>query len=152
VIGVRRIKISRAAAVVVVCAALSLGIVVPVWATSNVALSPYAPFPQAALTTIGASFARPSHAQVASARVSVAQAYAIAHNQTGNLPKGVKITMRLGLFSDAIQGKTATLTYAVTFDGVVVPSYGPTGGPAGRELIVIVNAKTERVIEAFSYR
>ena len=60
--------------------------------------------------------------------------------------------MRLGLFSDAMQGTPVILSYAVTFDGVVVPSLGPTPGKVGQELVVIVNATTGRSIEAFSYR
>jgi len=148
----RRIHIARAPAVLVACTALVFGVAGPAWATSKVVLSPYAPFPKAALTGVGAAFARPTHAQVAGARVSVSRAYAVALTQTGTLPKDVKVTTRLGLFSDAMQGKTAALSYAVTFDGVDVPNYGPTPGPGGHELVVIVNANTGRYVEAFSYR
>lgn len=135
------------------CVALTLGIVGPAWATSKHTLSPYEPFPKAALTAIGASFTRPSHSQVASVRVSVSRAYDVALTQTGKLPKGSKVTVRLGLFSDAMQGRrVGVLSYAVIVDGVIVPSYGPTPGPGGHELIVVVNATTGRSIEAFSYR
>ena len=151
-LGMKKVHIAKTASVLVVSAALSFGLSAPAWASSKVALSPYAPFPHAALTAVGAAFARPTHAQVAGARVSVSRAYAVALTQAGNLPKGVKVTMRLGLFSDAMQGKAAALSYAVTFDGVDVPSMGPTPGPSGHELVVIVNAKTGRSIEAFSYR
>jgi hypothetical protein len=144
--------VSKTAAALAVSAALSLGITVPAWGSGKIALSPYAPFPRAALTAVGASFAHPTLAQVAGARISVSRAYALALTQAGYVPKGAKVTMRLGLFSDAMQGKPATLAYAVTFDGVVVPSYGPTAGPAGHELVVIVNAITGRSVEAFSYR
>jgi len=152
VLGMRQVHISKTTAFLVVSAALSLGITVPAGATSRVTLSPYAPFPRAALTAVGAAFARSTRVQVTSARVSVSRAYAVALTQAGYLPKGVKVTMRLGLFSDAMQGKPAALSYAVTFDGVNVPNYGPTAGPDGHELVVIVNAKTGRSIEAFSYR
>ena len=148
----KKVHILKATSALAVSAVLSLGLSVPAWASGKVALSPYAPFPRVALTAVGAAFARPTHAQVAGARVSVSRAYTVALTQTGNLPKGVKVTMRLGLFSDAMQGKPATLSYAVTFDGVVVPSYGPTPGKSGHELVVIVNATTGRSIEAFSYR
>jgi hypothetical protein len=143
----------KAPAVVVTCLALTLGVIGPAWATSKPTLSPFAPFPKAALTAVGASFARPTHSQVSKVRVSVARAYDVALTQTGKLPKGVKVTMRLGVFRDRLQGKdVGTLSYAVTFDGVIVPSYGPTVGTGGHELIVIVNATTGRSVEAFSYR
>jgi hypothetical protein len=148
----RHIQISRATAVVVMSTALSLGILVPASATGNVSLSPYAPFPRAALTAVGASFVRPTNAQAISARVSVPRAYSVALAQAGKLSKGTKVTMRLGLFRDAMQGKSAALSYAVTFDGVDIPSYGPTPGPGGHELVVIVNANSGRSVEAFSYR
>jgi hypothetical protein len=139
-------------AVVATFATLALGPAESAWGTNTVTLSPYAPFPKVALTAVGASFARPTNAQVASVRVSVARAYAVGLIQTGPLPKGAKVTVRLGVFSDAVQGKRAVISYAVTFDGVTVPSYGPTAAPSGHELIVIVNATTGRSVEAFSYR
>jgi hypothetical protein len=149
----RRVHIAKAPAVLVACMALVFSVAGPAWATSKVVLSPYAPFPKAALTGVGAVFARPTHAQVSSVRVSVARAYAVGLTQTGTLPKGVKVTLRLGQFSDPMQGKAAALSYAVIFDGVDVPSYGPTdNGPGGHELVVIVNATTGRSVEAFSYR
>jgi hypothetical protein len=148
-----RVCISKTTATLVTCAVLALGTVGPAWATSRVVLSPYAPFPKAALTAVGASLARPTHAQVASVRVSVSRAYAVALTQAGNLPKGAKVKVRLGLFSDAMQGKkVGMLSYAFIFDGVDVPSYGPIAGPGGHELVVIVNADTGRSVEAFSYR
>lgn len=126
----------------------------PAWATSKVVLSPYAPFPRAALTAVGASFARPTQAQVVSVRVSVSKAYSVGITQTGALPKGAKVTVRLGLFSDAMQrpAKVRVLSYAVIFDGVKVPNLGPNGGPGGHELVVIVNAHTGSRVETFSYR
>lgn len=150
--GMGRIHIAKTASTLVVSGALSLSLSAPAWASSKVELSPFAPFPHAALTAVGAFFTRPTQAQVINARVSVSRAYAVALTQAGNLPKGVKVTMRLGPFSDAMQGKPATLSYAVTFDGVTVPSLGPTAGKSGHELVVIVDAKTGRSIEAFSYR
>lgn len=150
----RRVRIAKAPTVLVACTALVFGVAGPAWATSKVVLSPYVPFPRTALTSFGDTFARPSHAQVVSARVSVSQAYAVGLTQTGTLPKGTKVTVRLGLFSNAWQhpAKVRVLSYAVIFDGVDVPSYGPTAGPGGHELVVIVNATTGRSVEAFSYR
>jgi hypothetical protein len=145
-------KFFKVAAGVLMSASLALGIVAPASATSKVLLSPYAPFSRAALTDVGATFARPTHAEVTSAHISVSSAYAVALRQVGKLPDGAKVTIRLGLFSDAVQGKNAALSFAVTFDGVDVPRYGPTPGPAGHELVVIVNANTGRMVEAFSYR
>ncbi len=150
--GSKRNLLPLGVAAAVATLALSLGVAYPAVATGKVLLSPYAPFPHAALTAVGASFARPTHAQVTSVRVSVSRAYDIALKQAGSLPKGVKVTMRLGLFKDAMQGKPATLAYAVTFAGVDVPSLGPTSGPGGHELVVIVNARTGSGVEAFSYR
>jgi hypothetical protein len=147
------VRIVKALAVVATCATLALGPAESAWATNKVTLSPYAPFPKAALSAVGASFARPTHAEVAGVRVSVARAYAVGLAQTGVLPKGARVTVRLGLFSDAVQGKkVGVISYAVTFDGVTVPSYGPTAAPSGHELIVIVNATTGKSVEAFSYR
>jgi hypothetical protein len=57
----------------------------------------------------------------------------------------------LGVYRDAMQGIAGIVCYAVIFEGVSVPSYGPVSGPGGRELVVIVNARTGRVFEAFSY-
>jgi hypothetical protein len=68
------------------------------------------------------------------------------------VPARAKVTERLGLFRDAMQGVAGIVSYAVIFDGVSIPSYGPVSGPGGRELVVIVNARTGRVVEAFSYR
>jgi hypothetical protein len=150
---VSHVRFSKASAVLVTCVVLALGPGGSAWATNKVTLSPYAPFPKTVLTAVGASFARPTHAQVASVRVSASRAYAVALTQSGTLPKGAKTTIRLGLFSDALQGKrVGAISYAVTFDGVIVPRYGPTPGPSGHELIVIVNAITGRSVEAFSYR
>lgn len=148
----KKVRVAKITSVLVVSVGLSVGLAAPAWARSKASLSPYAPFPRAALTAVGAAFARPTRVQVAGARVSVSRAYAVALKQAGNLPKGTKVTMRLGLFSDAMQGRSATLSYAFTFDGVDVSSLGPTLGPSGHELVVIVNAKTGRSIEAFSYR
>lgn len=148
----RHIQITKVTAAVLICVALALTAVTSASAVSTLSLSPYAPFPRAALTDVGAAFARPTHAEVTRTRIPVSRAYAVGLTQVGNPPKGVKVTIRLGLFSDAIQGKKAALSYAVTFDGVDVPRYGPTPGPANHELIVIVNANTGRMVEAFSYR
>ena len=116
----RRVHIAKTSAVLVTCVALALGIAGPACATSKIVLSRYAPFPKAALTGVGASFARPTRAQVASVRVSVTQAYTVGLTQTGTLPKGAKVTVRLGLFSDKEQSivRGKVLAYVVIFDGV----------------------------------
>ena len=80
------------------CVTLALGIAGPTWTASKVVLSPYAPFPKAAVTSLGASFARPTHAQVVSVRVSMSRPNAVGLTQAGNLPKGAQVTLRLGLF------------------------------------------------------
>jgi len=150
---VRMVPISKALAILVTCLTLALGIVGPAWGTNKMTLSHYAPFPRAALTDVGASIARPTHAQADSVRVSVSRAYVVGLTQIRTLPKDAKVTVRLGMFRDEMQGmNVGTLSYAVIFDGVVVPSYGPKGGPSGHELVVIVNAVTGRSVEAFSYR
>lgn len=150
----KRLRILRVPMILMTCAALALGIVGPASSTSKLTLSPYAPFPKVALTAVGVSFARPTHAQVVGVGVSVSRAYDVGLTQVGDLPKGAKVTLRLGLFSDARQNfaRRVVLAYAVIFDGVIVPSYGPRPGPAGHELVVIVNANTGRTVEAFSYR
>jgi hypothetical protein len=148
------VRILKVPIVLMTCAALALGIAGPASSTSKLTISPYAPFPRAALTAVGAVFARPTHAQVVGVRVSVSRAYDVSLTRVGDLPKGAKVTIRLGLFSDTEQNfaRKVVLAYAVIFDGVVIPSYGPTPGPVGHELIVIVNATTGRAVEAFSYR
>jgi hypothetical protein len=140
--------------ILVTCAALTLGIAGPAWSTSKVTLAPYAPFPKDALIDVGASFALPTHTQVEGVRVSVSRAYEVGLAQVGNLPRSARVTIRLGLFSDAVQNfaRRVVLAYAVIFDGVTIPSYGPVPEPAGHELVVIVNATTGRGVEAFSYR
>jgi hypothetical protein len=149
----RHVRILKTLAVAATCVALALGPAESAWATSKVTLSPYAPFPKAASTAVGAHFARPTHAEVANVRVSVARAYAVGLTQVGALPKGARVTVRLGLFSDAVQGeRVGVISYAVIFDGVTVPSYGPIAEPSDHELIVIVDATTGRSVEAFSYR
>lgn len=132
--------------------ALLLSIAGSAGAANEVVLSPYAPFPRTALIDVGASFARPTHKQVVGAGISVSRAYAEALARVGKLSEGDKVTIRLGLFSDTIQRRPAALSYAVIFDGVVVPSYGPSSGRVDHELVVIVNAITGRYVEAFSYR
>lgn len=148
------LRILKVPMILVTCSALTLGIAGPAWSTNKVTLAPYAPFPRAALIDVGVSFARPTHTQVDGARVSVSRAYKVGLAQIGNLPKGAKVTLCLGLFSDAEQSfaRKVVLAYAVIFDGVAVPSYGPIPGPAGHELVVIVNATTGKRVEAFSYR
>jgi hypothetical protein len=123
-------------------------------ASGKVTLAPYAPFPKAALTAVGASFARPTTAQVAGVQVSVSRAYTVALGRTGTLPPRANVTERLGVFRDTMQRPTiaGVVSYAVIFDGVSVPSYGPASGPGGHELVVIVNAHTSQIVEAFSYR
>jgi hypothetical protein len=147
-------RILKVPMILVTCATLTLGIARPAWSTNKVTLASFAPFPRAALIDVGATFARPTHAQVDEVRVSVSRAYEVGLTQVGNLPKGAKVTLRLGLFSDAEQSfaRKVVLAYAVIFDGVTVPSYGPKPGPAGHELVVIVNATTGGRVEAFSYR
>ena len=142
---------SRRLGIAAVSLALTVGAVSPA-AAGQVVLSPYAPFPHGALRALGASLARPTHEQVSTVKVSVSRAYAVARTQAGVLPKGSRVTVRLGLFSDSTQGKSAFLAYAVIFDGVDVPSLGLRSGPGGHEIVVIVSARTGRPIEAFSYR
>lgn len=138
----------------VLAAIIAVGATVPASAAGKVALSPYAPFPQKALTSVGDSFVRPTRSQVAGARVPVSRAYAVGLTQTGTVSKGAKVTVRLGLFTDKWTHPSVVkvLAYAVIFDGVVVPSYGPTGGPGGHEFVVIVNAHSGSLIQSFSYR
>jgi hypothetical protein len=150
----KRLQILKVPAILMTCAVLALGIAGPAWSTNKVSLSPYAPFPRTALTAVGVSFARPTHAQIIGVRVSVSKAYDVGLTQVGELPKGATVTLRLGLFSDTVQNfaRNVVLAYAVIFDGVIVPSYGPKPGAAGHELVVIVNATTGRTVESFSYR
>lgn len=150
----RHLRIVGTSASVILAAVVAVGVTVPAAAVGKVALSPYTPFPQKTLTILGDSFVRPTLSQVASVRVPVLQAYAVGLTQTGTVSKGAKVTVRLGLFSDKWTHPSAVkvLAYAVIFDGVVVPSYGPNGGPGGHELVVIVNAHSGSVIQSFSYR
>jgi hypothetical protein len=124
------------------------------FATGIGTLSPYAPFPQSALTNIGASFSRPTNAQVFNARVSALHAYAVAMVRMDTRPGNAKVTERLGVFSDTMMKPPIIriVCYAVIFDGVSVPSLGPTSGPPNHELVVIINAKSGRIVESFSHR
>ena len=150
----RRVRIAKTPAVLATCAALTLAFAGPAWASNKVVLSPYAPFPKAALTDVGAALARPTHAEAAGVGVSVSRAYAVGLSQAGYVPKGAKATVRLGLFRDTMMGPPIVwvLAYLVIFDGVVVPNLGPNGGPGGHELVVVVNAHTGKSMETFSYR
>jgi hypothetical protein len=148
----RQPRIITTSAALAFCSILAVGGAVQASASGKVTLAPYAPFPEAALTAVGASFARPTSTQVAGVQVSASRAYSIALGRAGTVPARAKVTERLGLFRDAMQGVAGIVSYAVIFDGVSIPSYGPVSGPGGRELVVIVNARTGRVVEAFSYR
>lgn len=150
----RRVCFAKALAAPVTCVVLALGVIGPAWASNKVVLSPYAPFPKLALTDVGAALVRPTHAEGAGVRVSVSRAYAVGLSQVGYVPKGAKVTLRLGLFRDTMMGPPIVwvLAYVVIFDGVVVPNLGPNGGPGGHELVVVVNAHTGKSMETFSYR
>ena len=121
------------------CVTLALGIAGPTWTASKVVLSPYAPFPKAASTSLGASFARPTHAEVVSIRVCMSRANAVGLTQAGNLPKGAQVTLRLGLFHHKRQSfaQERVLAYAVIFDDFNVPSYGEASDSGGVEPIFI---------------
>lgn len=150
----RHLRIASTSASLVLAAIIAVGATVPASAVGKVALSPYAPFPQKALTSFGDSFVRPTSSQVTGVRVPVSRAYAVGLTMTGTVSKGAKVTVRLGLFTDKWTHPSVVkvLAYAVTFDGVVVPSYGTTGGPGAHELVVIVNAHSGSLIQSFSYR
>jgi hypothetical protein len=142
--------ISVAFALISMLAARGTG---PAFATGKGTLSPYAPFPQSAITNLGTSLSRPTNAQVFNARVSVLHAYAVAMLRMGTLPGNAKVTEPIGVFSDTMLKPPIIriVCYAVIFDGVSVPSLGPTSGPPNHELVVIDNAKSGRIVESFSY-
>jgi hypothetical protein len=150
----RQSRITTTSVALALSSILAVGGAVQASASGKVTLAPYAPFPKAALTAVGASFARPTTAQVAGVQVSVSRAYTVALGRTGTLPPRANVTERLGVFRDTMQRPTiaGVVSYAVIFDGVSVPSYGPASGPGGHELVVIVNAHTSQIVEAFSYR
>ncbi len=164
----RRFRIAGTLATLVTCTVLAFGVAGPGWATSKVVLAPYAPFPKAALTLNGASLARPTHAQIASVRVSASRAYAlglayvrgisrvvdVGLTRAGNLPKGAKVTVRLGLLSDTKPrfAVVRELAYAVIFDGLTIPKSGFNYWRGGHEFVVIVNATTGSYGPALSFR
>jgi hypothetical protein len=133
---VKPLRILKVPTILVTTAALTLGIAGPAWSTSTVTLAPYAPFPKAALVDVGVSFDRPTHVKVEGVRVSVSRAYEVGLAQVGNLPRSARVTIRLGLFSDAVQNfaRKVVLAYAVIFDGVTVV-WGDFSPPLNRALV-----------------